>query len=269
MEKISVIVPVYNREQKIRKSIQSVIEQTYSNLEIIVVDDGSTDNTERVVKEIPDESIIYIKQPVNQGVSAARNAGVLNATADLIAFHDSDDYWYADKLEKQMDYWNKHPEYSMIYCGYWLKGMDDTVITVPFKGTRGNLEGNIYQTLLINNTIGAPTMLMRKDSFMKVGGFDTSLRSLEDWEFAIRYSKYNEIGYVREYLMDAYETPGSVSSNVGAAFETRCKIIADHRGEYMKMDLFDSIIQELFQRAEKAGCLELVKKLLMLYLSSC
>lgn len=267
MKKISVIIPTYNRAQKIEKSIQSVLKQTYSNLEIIIVDDGSTDNTECVVKEIQDERIVYIKQPVNQGVSAARNAGVMSATADIIAFHDSDDYWHPDKLEKQMDYWKKHSEYNMIYCGYWLKGIDDSIISVPFEGTWGELEGNIYQTLLINNTIGAPTMLMRKESFMKVGGFDTSLRSLEDWEFAIRYSKYNEIGYVNEYLMDAYQTLGSVSSNIGAAFETRCKIITEHKEAYIKMGALDYIMQDLFICAQEADCLELVKKMLMLFWS--
>ena len=113
MEKISVIIPTYNREQKIVKSVQSVLEQTYSNLEIIIVDDGSTDHTEQVVKEIQDERIVYIRQAENQGVSAARNIGVANATADFIAFHDSDDCWHSDKLEKQMEYWKRYPEYNI------------------------------------------------------------------------------------------------------------------------------------------------------------
>lgn len=267
MEKISVIIPTYNRAQKIVKSIQSVLEQTYSNLEIIVVDDGSTDDTEHVVGQIQDERIVYIKQPVNQGVSVARNAGGMHASAQLIAFHDSDDYWHPDKLEKQMEYWQKHPEYNMVYCGYVLYGVDGTSLTVPFERTWGVLEGDMYQTLLVNNTIGAPTILMRKESFVEAGGFDTSLQSLEDWEFVIRYSKHNQIGYVNEYLMDAHQTAGSVSSNVGAAYETRCKIIAEHREEYVKMGLFDSAIQQLFERAQKSEFLEPVKKMLLFYLS--
>lgn len=267
MEKISVIIPTYNREKKLEKSIQSVIKQTYSNLEIIVVDDGSTDNTEHMIKGMQDKRIVYLKQASNQGVSVARNTGVMNATSDLIAFHDSDDYWHPDKLEKQMEYWKEHPEYNMIYCGYLLHCMDGMRLPVPGEGVWGELEGDIYQTLLVNNTIGTPTILMRRDSFLKSGGFDINLNSLEDGEFVIRYSKQNQIGYVKECLVDAYQTAGGVSSNVGAAFETKCKIIAEHREELIKMGILDSSIQELFHLAQEAGFLEPVKKMLLLYLS--
>ena len=157
----------------------------------------------------------------------------------------------------------------MIYCGYRLNYMDGTILTVPKEDTWGELEGDIYQMLLVNNTIGAPTILMRKNSFVKVGGFDPSLKSLEDWEFVVRYAKHNRIGFVNEYLMDAYRTPGSVSSNIGASFETQCKIIAEHRQEYVEMGMFDLAVQNLFGRAQKSECLEVVKKMLMLYLSRC
>ena len=98
---VSVIIPTYNRAHLIKRSAQSVLNQTYSNLELIIVDDGSTDNTEEVVKSIDDNRVIYIKQP-NQGACAARNNGIDHAQGEFIAFQDSDDVWHEDKLEKQI-----------------------------------------------------------------------------------------------------------------------------------------------------------------------
>ena len=98
---VSVIIPTYNRAHLIKRSAESVLNQTYTNLELIIVDDGSTDDTEEVVKTLNDNRVTYIKQP-NQGACAARNNGIDHAKGEFIAFQDSDDVWHEDKLEKQI-----------------------------------------------------------------------------------------------------------------------------------------------------------------------
>lgn len=267
MQKISVIIPTYNRSNTIERAIRSVLEQTYSNLEVIVVDDGSTDNTEEVVKAIHDDRIRYYKKE-NDGAGAARNEGVKYATAEVIAFHDSDDSWRENKLEKQMRYWEEHPEFSMVYCGYELHREDEDSIKVPYDTVHGKLEGEIFFDLLIRNYIGAPTMLMRKSHFISVGGFDGSLRSLEDWEFVLRFSKQYQIGFVDEILVDAFQLAGSVSANFARYYEVRSKLIADYKEELIQSGLFNEVVGNLFASAEKSGVLEQVKRLLMMYLQT-
>lgn len=268
MNLITVIIPTYNRADKLHRAIDSVQKQTYTNLEILIVDDGSTDNTRAVVEALgaKDDRIRYICMPQNGGASAARNEGVKQAQGELIAFQDSDDFWKPDKLEKQMAYWQRHPEFSMIYCAYFMR-MDERDGYIVPDGEREELEGDIFPWLLCRNSIGTPTMLMKKESFLEAGGFDTGLRSLEDWEFAIRFSQKYYIGYVDEPLVDAYYSPGGISSGAGAYYESRCRMIARYKAQMTEYGIFDLVVSDLFERAEKNGMLEAVKKMLMLQLT--
>lgn len=268
MEKISVIIPTFNRSDKIEKSVRSVLDQTYPHLEIIIIDDGSKDDTEEVVKSINDERIRYIKNKQNEGASMARNMGVEYASASLIAFQDSDDVWRKDKLQKQMEYWKRNPEYALVYHSYLLHRLNHEAVSVPYAGTEGNLEGEIFSTLLQNNTIGTPTILMTKDSFLDCKGFDTSLDCLEDWDFVLRYSQKYAIGYCNETLLDAYQLEGGISSNPGAFYNCMCKMIARYKDELIKYKLFDTVIMRLFQKAENEGILDLVKEILFISLAN-
>lgn len=263
MKKISVIIPTYNRADKIEKSIRSVLNQTYSDMEVLVVDDASTDNTRDVVCSIQDERVRYIRLEQNGGASAARNAGVSFADTEWIAFHDSDDAWRFDKLEKQIQYRDLHPEYDLIYTAYVLHLANEEDIYVPGSMPVECLQGDMYNLLLKGNTIGAPTILMRKAVFEEVNGFDTTWKSLEDWDFVLRISKNHKIGYVNEILLDAYRLEGSISSNVGAYYSSRCRMIAEHKEEMVKRGLFDEVLLSLFQKAQQEGVLEMVQKLLM------
>ena len=265
MEKISVIIPTYNREAVIERSVRSVLQQTYSNLEVIIVDDGSTDNTEQVIAQIRDERIRYIKQE-NGGASSARNAGVKHATADLIAFQDSDDYWHPDKLEKQMAYWQQHPECDLIYCAFVTNFANGASPKVPAEGTWGELSGDIFRTLIVNNTIGTGTMLMKKHVFEALGGFDISLECIEDWDFALRVAEEHLIGYVDEILVDAYRMEGSLSSKTAPFYVVRCQMIAKYHKYLQETGLFNPVVEMLFRRAEGIGALDNVKKMLMIYL---
>lgn len=268
MEKISVVIPTYNRSALIERAVNSVAMQTYENLEIIVVDDGSADDTETVVNSIKDSRIRYIKLPVNGGAANARNVGVEHATGSLVAFQDSDDYWKPRKLEKQMEYWRERPEFQMIYCAYSYSVNENNLGKAPADAPREVLEGNIFEHLLVQNTIGTPTILVNRECFLECGGFDTTFDSIEDWEFVLRFSKKYPIGYVDEILVDAYFTSGGVTTGTGAFFECRCRMIATYKEELLAASIFDRVVEELFLRAQKAGLVNIVKQMLMLYLQA-
>lgn len=266
MDKISVIIPTYNRAHLITRAIDSVREQTYDNLEIIVVDDASTDNTEAVVTCLGDHRIIYKKLAENGGAAHARNVGVECAGGELIAFLDSDDCWHPKKLEKQMVYWRGHPEFSMVYCPFRVH-LKTGSEQFPVK-EMGILEGRLFSALLVRNSIGTPTMLLSKESFLAVGGFDTSLRSLEDWDFVLRFSREYCIGYLDEVLVDVYSAgTDRISNNTGAFYEGRLKMLALYREQLMKDGHFDEALLKVFEKAQKDGILEQVQQMFMLMLS--
>lgn len=265
MKKISIIIPSYNRSAKLKKSIESILRQSYTDFELLIVDDASTDDTQEMVEAVGDERIRYIRQEVNGGASAARNEGVRQARSEIIAFQDSDDIWLPDKLEKQMSYWKIHPKYSMIYCSY-TKYVEGQKIIVPNAGWRGSLEGQLFPWLAQRNSIGAPTMLMKRECFLEAGGFDTSLKALEDWDFVLRFSEKYEIGYVNESLVDSYDSPDGVSSRGGAYYESRCRMIGKYKAQMISANVFDLVVGDLFQRAQQRGALEEVKKMLLLFL---
>lgn len=267
MEKISVVIPTYNREKTILRALQSVLDQSYEVHEVIVVDDASSDGTQNLIESVKDERIKYVKLEQNGGPSNARNTGARMASGDWIAFQDSDDCWDKNKLEKQMEHLSNHPEYAMIYCMYRLYIDDAEGVLVPQQPFAEVMEGDMFHTLLVKNTIGTPTMLVNKKRFMDIGGFSTDYKALEDWEFVIRFAKENLIGFVPEPLMNAYLLEGGVSSNQGAYFESRCKMLAEYRKDMEKAGVLDMVMREIFLRAEHYNAVESVKKIMMYYLT--
>ena len=172
---VSVIIPTYNRAELLERSVKSVQEQTYKKWEIIVVDDGSTDNTEDIIKKLNDVRVRYIKNEKNMGAAASRNRGAEFAKYDYIAFQDSDDVWRIDKLEKQMAYMHQSTDYDMVYCSFLKHYSNGGSLVVP-NNQIGEWEGDMYATLLVNNVIGTPTVLIRRNVFLECGGFDTGAK---------------------------------------------------------------------------------------------
>ncbi|MCR5674549.1 MAG: glycosyltransferase [Lachnospiraceae bacterium] len=267
-QRISVIIPTYNRAGQIAASINSVLAQTYRDFEIVIVDDGSSDDTEARVTALSDDRIRYHRLPKNGGASNARNQGVKLASCDLIAFHDSDDLWHPDKLEKQMAYWEKHPEDVLVYCALEYRDPDSgEMVSFPFSDIpRDSLHGDIYRTLLTRNTMDTPTILMRKDIFNQAGGFDPLYPPLEDWELNLRIAKLGTVGYVDEPLITSGITEGSLSSSTSAYYRARCRIFADYIDDIKRLGMFDQIAGDILRHAEKDGVLESVKKMMMLQL---
>ena len=264
---ISVIIPTYNRADTILRSVHSVLNQTYENIELLIIDDGSTDNTRELIGQIEDSRIRYISLDTNSGASNARNIGADYAKGEWIAFQDSDDAWKPDKLVKQIAYSLEHPEYHLIYTSY-IAHLTDQDIYFPTHPLPAAMEGQMFDVLLLRNVIGAPTMLIKRDAFLQSGGFDTAYQSLEDWEFVIRFSKHNLIGYLPEYLMDVYMLDGGISSRAGAYYDSRCRMLAEYKNEMLERNLFNTIVMDILTRANNSGIQEQVQKMMMLYLQT-
>lgn len=265
--KISVIIPTYNREKTILRALQSVLDQTYSSLEVLVIDDCSTDSTADIVKSVSDERVRYIALEKNGGPSNARNVGVQMVSGEWIAFQDSDDCWHKNKLEMQMAYAKEYSEFAMVYCMSMNYFQDGRALVIPHEPLPDIMEGSMMYTLLQRNVIDTPTMLIKRECFLEAGGFDVTYRALEDWEFVLRFSKNNRIGFCSQVLMDSYMLNDGVSSNVGAYFEARCKMLGQYRTEMIQEGILESVMQDILVRAQQGGVLEIVKKLMMLYLS--
>ncbi|MCD6584856.1 MAG: glycosyltransferase [Desulfobacteraceae bacterium] len=178
---VSVIIPTYNRAWTLKKAIDSVLEQDYKNFELIVVDDGSTDETEALVAAYA-ESIKFIQQP-NSGVSAARNKGISMSSGSLIAFLDSDDSWYPEKLSAQIIFFNENPDALICQTEeIWIR--DGKKVNPKKKHQKP--DGMIFIPSLALCLISPSAVMMRKNLFAKVDGFDESLPACEDYDLWLR-----------------------------------------------------------------------------------
>jgi glycosyltransferase involved in cell wall biosynthesis len=223
--RVSVIIPTYNRAHYMSRCINSVLNQTYQNFEIIVVDDASTDNTEEVVKSLGSDKIHYLKLPKNKKVAGARNEGIKIAKGEFIIPLDSDDEFLPEKLEKLVKRFDTAPEnVGVVYSACW-RIYDDInrkeYIPSP-KINRKDIEGDVSKALFIWNNFLTPPSMVRKSVFEKVGCFNEKIPSLEDWNFWIRVSKHYHFAFVNEPLHILYFTPGCMLTeydNIGAAAE--------------------------------------------------
>lgn len=263
-KKVSIIIPTYNRAESIGTSIQSILDQTWQNYEIIVVDDGSTDNTRQIVENYVDDRIRYIYMEKNGGASRARNIGIELAESDFIAFLDSDDEWLPEKLQKQMKVMLEAPKtVGMVYCRMKGTKKDGTTLICPEPWRPiEKLQGNILLPLLEENVIGTPAVLVRRECLKQTGVFDENLKCIEDWELVLRIAEKWQIEFVDDILVEVHFSEGSISNNFKDYVETRCYMIAKYWELMAQNNILNDIVQEVLLYAQQAGYYDEAKQLL-------
>jgi glycosyltransferase involved in cell wall biosynthesis len=223
-EKISVIIPVFNRRQEVLRAIASVEAQTLSPSEIIVVDDASTDDTAEAVASLGDERVRLLRHEHNRGASAARNTGVAAARGDWIAFLDSDDVWETEKLARQLSTLAAAPD--DVPAGVTGYVIDDyrtgRISTFHPEPAMARLDSLVWGCPL---GIGS-TLLARRAVFDRVGLLDAELPRLEDWEWLMRYLPVYRLGVLPAPLTIVHKTSDPSHARVAAAI---ARIRALHR----------------------------------------
>ncbi|MBY2909010.1 glycosyltransferase family 2 protein [Rhizobium leguminosarum] len=190
---ISIIIPTYNRSAFIGEAIDSVLQQTFGDFELIVIDDGSTDETGEIVGGFEDSRLIFIQQE-NAGRSAARNRAIAMARGKYIAFLDSDDTYLRDKLERQVDFMERHPGIGMMYTSAKCIDADGNILKNHIYVAAAS--GQIYRQVAFFRpvTITLPTVMLRREVLDTVGGFDEKMERFEDTDLWRRISKRYEVG---------------------------------------------------------------------------
>lgn len=189
---VSIIIPTFNRDAYIGSALDSIINQSYTNWECIVVDDGGTDQTAKIMADYckQDDRIKYVKRPdcYAKGSNGSRNYGLSLSKGDFIAFCDDDDYWLQDKLEKQMPIFEAHPDVGLVTGNIEYVNTDGVRSGRVIKQT-GN-HGYVFEDLLFKNRLSMITPVLRREVFDKVGLFNTEFKIYEDWEYWRRVAYY-------------------------------------------------------------------------------
>lgn len=230
---VSIIIPSYNRGYCIARAITSVLRQTYTDFEIIVVDDASTDDTQQQVKCFTDARIYYLSHVSNRGGGAARNTGIQAARGEFIAFLDSDDSWQTYKLQRQIHALQQlGPTWGMSYT--WLACVNEQGEVTQRR--QSELEGNCFLDMLAANFIGSfSNVVVRKTLLQKTGGLDETLRSCQDWDLFIRLSRQTRIHCLPECAVNYLESVSDkyrISSNPRAVIQGHRRILEKYADDY-------------------------------------
>ncbi|MFP5270928.1 glycosyltransferase family 2 protein [Coleofasciculus sp.] len=244
---VSVIIPAYNAEAFIEKTLKSVLSQTYQNLEVLVVDDGSQDRTPEIIKSIAqqDKRVVLLQQK-NAGVAAARNLGIEKSQGEFIAPIDADDIWYPENIEKQVQcFLASDPSVGLVYS--WSVDIDEN--DSPTGGFRAaKIEGEVYVTLLCHDFIAnASCVLIRRSCLDKCGSYNCQLREQkgqggEDWDIYLRIAENYQFRVVPEFMVGYRKRPNSMSCDYDSMAKSRDLIWQSIRKKYPNMP---AVIQQL------------------------
>ncbi|MBF0483484.1 MAG: glycosyltransferase family 2 protein [Candidatus Omnitrophica bacterium] len=247
---ITAIITTYNRGYLLTRAIQSVLKQTYSKFELIIVDNGSSDHTQNIIEQFTDKRIKYIRLNSNLGGPAARNIGIKNAQGFLIAFLDDDDEWLPEKIAKQVKLFNTSAlNIGIVYTGsIYIKSSNNHVN----KTCNINLSGNLYKQLLKGSIIGSVSRVMvKKECFEKTGLFDEELKSCQDWDMWLRISEHYEFAAIPEILVKIFEHDIQISKNLPLLIAGRERMINKHYSKFQEVP--ELLIQHL-KRLGKLRC---------------
>ncbi|MUH01592.1 glycosyltransferase [Scytonema sp. UIC 10036] len=232
MPKVSVVIPAYNSMQYLPETLESVLQQTFTNFEVLIINDGSTDNIIQWASEIADPRVKLISQK-NQGVSVARNTGIALSQGEYIAFLDADDLWQQTKLEKQARCLDENPEIGLVHTSMALvdaKGKPTGRVMASFA------EGEVWKELVESNKIACSSVMVRRCCLEKVGGFEPNLHFAEDWDLWIRISSHYSFAVIKEPLYYYRQIPTSLSKNLA---------VLQQSFEFVIEKTFRSVPQEL------------------------
>jgi glycosyltransferase involved in cell wall biosynthesis len=220
---VSVVIPTYNRRHLVVEAIESVLAQTYRPLEIIVVDDGSTDGTEEELSRFKDK-LRYLRQE-NRGPSAARNLGIRAATGEFVALLDSDDLWEPAKIEKQVALMERSPQVGVVFCE--IQRLNVTTGETVVRHCPRDLRGDLRRELLRRNcVIGSDSaVVVRRACFDQIGVFDEGLQQAEDWDLWIRISRHFHYDFVAEPLVTIRTHGDNLHQQVRVMHEYQLEVI--------------------------------------------
>lgn len=221
---VSVIIPAHNRAHTLGRAIRSVLTQTFRNLELIVVDDASTDDTATFLRDVGDPRLRCIRHEQNLGVSQARNTGITAARAPYVAFLDSDDEWHPHKLARQIALMERQTaDVGLVYTGYeHVERSGEVTEIIP------NARGDVYQAMLKRHLVhaGSSTALVRRTCFENVGLFDERLAHLEDYDLWLRVAKEYLVELIPEVLARVHRDGGDHASHNLEGQEKAYRILA-------------------------------------------
>jgi len=241
LKKVSVIIPTYNRESELMKSIQTVMDQTYKgDIEIIIIDDSKKSLKQKIEREFPEtrhknRHINYIHKAKKEGAPLARNIGIKEAIGEYIAFLDDDDLWKSNKIEKQADLLEKNKDVALVICYSLDKRFGQERVGKPPEMITHEM------VLKSFNLSSSSSYLVRKTVLDELGGFDTTLPSAQEYDLAIRLSKQYEVRCVPEVLMIQYETKGQISENWNRKIKGIIAIYKKHSQDYDSIGFVDGM----------------------------
>jgi len=209
MPKVSVVIPAYNAMNYLPETVESVLRQSFTDFEVLIIDDGSSDHIVQWASQIADPRVRLISQE-NQGLPGARNTGITQAHGEYIAFLDADDLWELTKLEKQVRCLDNNPAVGLVHT--WMLLVDEQGKSTG-RVMKSNGEGDIWKQLVERNIIACPSVIVRRCCFEAVGIFDINLRSIEDWDMWLRIASRYPFAVIKEPLAYYRQLPGSMSKN--------------------------------------------------------
>jgi glycosyltransferase involved in cell wall biosynthesis len=215
---VSVVVPTYNRAALLDQAISSVLRQDYRRWELLVIDDGSTDDTAAVLQSYAHEPRIRSFSQPNSGQAVARNRGIQKARGEFVAFLDSDNLWLPHKLGIQMAYLAAHPEVDVLYGDTEIIDIDGRVL--PRASTRPRHSGVVWRQLLVDNFVNFNTSVVRTEKLREVGGMDESVRRADDYDLWLRLSTVARFQYLPGVVAQYRVAGARISDNIAGRFES-------------------------------------------------
>lgn len=235
---ISVVIPTYNRPELLKMAIKTVLDQTYKNLEILVIDDASNVNNQKIIDYFDDSRIIFFKNKTRKGGGYSRNVGIKNANGRFIAFLDDDDEWMPKKLEEQLKAFDDS-NVSLVTCYSLDKRFGKERVSKPPE----NID---YSYLLKSfNLSSTSSYIVRKEVLDKIGYFDVDLPSAQEYDLALRMSKYYKIKTIPEILMIQNASKGQISENWSKKIKGVMAIYRKYGVEYKTLGIKDCILNHI------------------------
>ena len=246
-ELVSVIIPTYNRKSTLKRAIDSVLNQTYQNFEIVIVDDCSTDGTGEFINSYSDNRILYYKNEKNMGGAASRNVGLGYSHGEIIAFLDSDNEWKDEYLEKRLGVIAEGYDFTFGRIEIIEENGNCVVLPVENASILNNFN-ELMDTILEHNVVDTNGVVMKRICYESCGGFSNNLKKYQDWDYFMKILGSQKFNYYfcDDILINNYRQSDSISYNTGTTWESLLYIFTNHKELYCKYNKLGAMIQKMF-----------------------